>query len=254
MSVSLIMITLNAEAHLERSLASVAWVDELVIVDGGSSDRTLEIAQSFGAKIHVLADWPGFGKQKNRALDLAQGDWIISLDADEVLSDELSQELQSLLFKSSSQHQAYCLPRLSNFCGRWMHHGSWWPDPVLRVFRREQGRFIEAPIHEYLEINPGVSIGHCQHVLLHYSYDHFEQVLAKMNSYSTTSANWYAQKKVNNGGGVLQALLRSYWTFLRCYLFKAGFLDGRYGFLNALAQAHGNFYKYVKLMHLREKK
>jgi glycosyltransferase involved in cell wall biosynthesis len=254
--VSIIIITFNSEAYLLDCLNSVRWADEWIILDSGSSDRTIDIARDFGASIHIRTDWLGFGVQKNRALDLATGDWIISLDSDEVLSPGLGSELQSIFLQKHIEHDAYILNRINNFCGYWLRHGSAYPDPVLRVFRRHYARFSDDVVHERLVLNEknrrsSGRVAYCRNDLLHYSYTNFEQVLSKMNTYSTDGA-MACVAKGKKSLGIIEAIVRGCWTFLRAYIFRAGFLDGRYGFLHAVSQSITCFYKYVKLAHIQK--
>ena len=178
------LITKNAAAHLDACLQAVAWADRIVVVDSGSSDDTLAIARRHGAQVHSTPDWPGFGIQKNRCIDLLDTDWVLALDADEVLSAELAQEIRAAL--AQPQADVYALPRLSNYCGRWMYHSGWYPDLVPRLFRRGKARYSEDLVHERL-IFTG-PLARFEHELLHYSFDNLSQVLDKVNSYSTAGA------------------------------------------------------------------
>ena len=163
MSFSVIVITRDEEAVIERSLESVAWADEIVVMDSGSTDRTQDISRALGAKVHVTPDWPGFGPQKNRARELATGDWILSLDADEWLPSELQTEIRAAVAAPAS-HTAFYIPRSSSFCGRFMRHSGWWPDPVLRLFKRGSGHFSDDLVHERLLVEG--SVGQLSHPLM----------------------------------------------------------------------------------------
>src|SRR5690606_26611411 len=136
MSISVIIITKNAGATIRRCLESVAWADEIVVIDSGSSDDTLDICRELGAKVSVTDDWPGFGPQKNRALDAAAGDWLFNIDADEWVTPKLAEEIRGAITGGSAA-AAFALPRRSSFCGRYMRHSGWWPDYVVRLFRRD---------------------------------------------------------------------------------------------------------------------
>ncbi len=242
------MITKNASAHLAASLAAVSWAERLVVLDSGSSDNTLEIARDFGAQIHATTDWPGFGPQKNRCLDLLDADWILALDADEVLTPELAEEIRRAI--QAPKSDVYALPRLSNYCGRWMHHSGWYPDFVPRLFKRGAARYSDDLVHERL-IFSGKAV-QLQNHLLHYSFDDLSQVLAKIDSYSSAGA----QQRLARGedSGLLKAVGKGLWTFIRSYILKRGFLDGREGFILAVSNAEGAYYRYLKLMYLREKR
>lgn len=238
---SVILITKNEAANIRACLESVAWADEIVVVDSGSTDETVEIAREFTDKVYVHSDWPGFGPQKNRALDYATGDWALSIDADERVTPELYAEIESVL--NGAGAIAYRIPRLSSFCGRFMRHSGWRPDYVLRLFRRDMGRFSEAQVHEAVEVRGEVKDLQCD--LLHYSYRDFDDVLAKLNLYSSASAKQMAG--CGKRGGLATAILHGAWAFFRTYVLRAGFLDGREGFMLAVMNAENSYYRYIKL-------
>lgn len=241
------IITKNAAAHLDACLSAVNWADKIVVLDSGSSDRTLAIAAQHGAEIHSSADWPGFGIQKNRCIDLLDTDWVLALDADEVLSTELIAEIRAAILNPIAQ--VYALPRISNYCGRWMYHSGWYPDFVARLFKRGCARYSEDLVHERLLFQGDLI--RLQHQLLHYSFDDLSQVLAKVNSYSSAGA----QQRLQRGerSGLLKAIFKGIWTFIRCYVLRRGFLDGREGFILAVSNAEGAYYRYLKMMYLGEK-
>jgi len=241
MTLSAIVITKDEEAVIRRCLGSVAWADEIVVVDSGSSDRTAEICRELGAKVQMTGDWPGFGAQKNRALELASGDWVLSLDADEWVSPELQAEIRATV-AGSSDHVAYRVPRLSSFCGRFLRHSGWWPDPVLRLFRRGKARFSDDLVHEQLIVHG--PIGSLTQAILHESFVSFEEVLDKLNRYSSAGAQMMSAR--GRSGSLGSAVAHAAWTFLRTYLFRAGFLDGREGFMVAVSNAEGVYYRYLK--------
>jgi glycosyltransferase involved in cell wall biosynthesis len=241
-----IFITLNEAPRLPAALQAVRWADELIVVDSGSTDGTVEVAQSLGART-VVTDWPGFGAQKNRALALATCPWVLSLDADEVLSPELQQEIQSFL-RQDPPFNAATLPRLSSYCGRTIHHAGWWPDPVLRLFRRTQARFSDDRVHERVLVDGPVHA--LQGVLLHESYRDLAQVLSKVNQYSSEGAQNLLQR--GRQGGLGRAVAHGLWAFLRTYVLRRGFLDGREGFILAISNAETTYYRYLKLMYLQE--
>lgn len=241
MNVSVIVITLNEEAAIGRCLASVAWADEIVVVDSGSTDRTVELARAAGARVTVTTDWPGFGRQKNRALDLATGDWVLSLDADEWVSPALAAEIQAAVSRSDAP-AGYELPRLSSFIGREMRHSGWWPDHVARLFRRGTARFSDDLVHERLLVDGAV--GRLGEPLRHESFTSLDEVVEKMNRYSSASARMRVER--GKGGSVGGAVAHGLWAFLRTYLLRAGFLDGREGFVLAVANAEGTYYRYLK--------
>lgn len=248
MTLSVIIIARDAEATIRRCIGSVAWADEIVVAEHGSADRTAEVARELGAKVHQTADWPGFGQQKNRALDLATGDWVFSLDSDEWVTPELRDEIR-LALASAGDAAAFGVPRRSSFCGRFMRHSGWWPDYVTRLFRRGAARFSQDPIHERLVVTGAVR--KLAQPILHESITDPDQMMAKMNRYSTASA----RELFRNGrrASLGTALLHGGWAFVRTYFLRAGFLDGREGFMLSVANAEGAYYRYLKLMLLSEK-
>jgi glycosyltransferase involved in cell wall biosynthesis len=241
MSLSVIVITKDEEATIPRCLKSVAWADEIVVVDSGSTDATQSISRALGAKVHPTGDWPGFGPQKNRALDLATSDWVLSLDADEWLTPELQAEVRNTVATPSSQ-SAFRVPRASYFCGRLMRHSGWWPDPVLRLFRRGRARFSNDLVHERLIVDG--TVGELSSLLMHESFVGLEEVLDKVNRYSSAGAQMMLAD--GRAGSLTSAVAHGVWTFVRTYVLKAGFMDGREGFMLAVSNAEGVYYRYLK--------
>lgn len=244
-SLSVILITKNEAHNIRGCLESVAWADEIIVVDSGSIDGTAEIARAMGASVHVYGDWPGFGPQKNRALDHATQEWVLSIDADERVTPELRAEIAAAL--DDPQADGYSLPRLSSFCGRYIRHSGWQPDHVLRLFRRGQGRFTDDLVHERLVVDGRVV--QMNHWLLHESFRDLEQVLAKMNHYSSAGAEMLNRK--GREASLAQAVLHGLWAFIRAYFLRTGFLDGREGFMLAVATAEGSYYRYAKRLLMK---
>ncbi len=244
-SICAVIITLNEERNLPECLASLAWCERVVVLDSGSRDRTVELARLAGARVEQSPDWPGFGAQKNRALELADCDWVLSIDADERVSPALAQEIRAAVSDPGAT-AAFSMPRLSSYCGQFMRHGGWYPDRVLRLFRRGKARFSDDLVHEKLLVDGPV--GRLREDLLHISYRSLDDVLDKMNRYSSAGA----QKAAAAGrrAGVLGALLHSLWAFARAYVLRRGFLDGRLGFVLACSIAHETWYRYLKLWRL----
>ncbi|MDO8262973.1 MAG: glycosyltransferase family 2 protein [Gallionella sp.] len=238
---SVIIITKNESANIRACLESVAWADEIIVVDSASTDDTLEIAREFTPQVHVHADWPGFGAQKNRALDYASKDWVLSLDADERVTPELRAEIEAVLLDARAE--GYEIPRLSSFCGRFMRHSGWHPDYVLRLFKRGKGRFSDALVHESVQLQG--SMARLRQPLQHYSYRDFEDVLSKLNSYSSAASAMLERR--GKRGSLAQAVLHGLWAFIRTYVLRAGFLDGREGFMLAVMNAENSYYRYIKL-------
>lgn len=248
MKLSAIVITRNNERTIRRCVESLRWADEIVVVDSGSTDRTPEICREIGARVHVTEDWPGHGPQKNRALDHATGDWVLSIDSDEWVTPGLRAEIERTL--SSPAQAGYAIPRRSSFCGRVMRHSGWWPDHVLRLFRRDAGRFTDDHTHERLVVDG--SAGRLREPILHEAITDLDQMLAKMNAYSTASARMKLER--GGRGSLARAVFHGVWAFFRTYVLRLGFLDGREGFILAVANAEGSYYRYVKLMMLAERR
>ena len=245
--VSAILITRNEQHNLDDCLATLSWCDEIIVVDGGSTDGTAERARARGAKVTLAPDWPGFGPQKNRALDLAQEEWVFSIDADERVTPELAAEIQAAI-QCTDAPDAFSLPRLSSYCGQLMRHGGWYPDRVVRVFRKGKARFSDDIVHESVQVRG--TVGQLRHDLLHISYRSLDDVLEKMNRYSSAGAEKLASRGRQAGLGT--ALGKSLWAFIRTYLLRRGFLDGRLGFVLACSIAHETWYRYLKLWLARK--
>ena len=247
-TLSVILITRNEEANLADCFASLEGIaQQIVVVDTNSSDRTLEIAKNHGALISQPPDWPGFGPQKNRALDLATGDWILSLDADERLTPALKSEILTAIHHSSHV-DCFAIPRLSWYCGRFIRHSGWNPDYVDRLFKRGTARFSDDLVHERLL--PHGQVARLENPMLHYSFMNYSQVLQKIDRYSSASAEQaFAMGKTSSP---LKAVLHGAWSFLRTYFLRAGFLDGPQGFALAISNGQGTYYRYIKLWHLHQ--
>jgi glycosyltransferase involved in cell wall biosynthesis len=236
---SVVIITLNEEANIAACLDSVAFCDERIVVDGGSTDATAAIAAAGGARV-VARPFDGFGAQKNHAASLATGDWILSIDADERVSTELAGAIKEAI--TGADHDGYEVSRLSYFCGRPMRHSGWFPDYVLRLFRRGRGQFTDDLVHERV-ICPG-RVGRLAGTLHHHSVARLEQALSRVDRYSTAGAAMIVAsgRRVSFASGITHGL----WSFLRAYVLRLGFLDGREGFLLAVANAEGTYYRYMK--------
>lgn len=262
-TLSVIIITLNEAGHIGECLDSVAFADEIIVVDSGSTDATRDIAAARGAKVTLTDDWPGFGPQKNRALDRAGCDWVLSIDADERVTPELAAEIRAVLRASAGgepaaggaavppggEPSAYRIARLSNFGGRWIRHSGWWPDHVLRLFRRGTARFKDVAVHESVVTDRPVAT--LKEHFLHYPYDSLEQFIAKINHYSSEAAAMMHAR--GRRTSVLNAWAHAFWTFVRIYVLRKGFLDGREGFILAMMGAAGSFFRYTKLLFLNKR-
>ncbi|RZU03037.1 glycosyltransferase family 2 protein [Rivibacter subsaxonicus] len=242
MRLSVVLITKNEARHIEACLASVGFADEWIVVDSGSSDGTQELARRAGARVIETSDWPGFGPQKNRALAAASGDWVFSIDADERASPELAASIRAAMAAAAGP-ASYKVSRLSSFCGEWIRHGDWYPDDVLRLFRRGSARFSDDLVHE--QVLADGPVGRLDGELLHESQPSLESCLDKLNRY--TSGRALQLHRAGRSGSLSKAIAHGLWAFLRSYVFKRGFLDGRMGFVVAFSIAEGTYYRYLKI-------
>jgi glycosyltransferase involved in cell wall biosynthesis len=243
--ISCIIIARDEATNIRRCLESVSWADEIVLVDVGSVDDTKTIASRFTDKIFDL-EWRGFGPAKEFARSQATGEWVFSLDADEVVTDKLREEIQRIV-ESANPASGYFVPRKSNFLGRWIRHGGWYPDLVLRLFRKDKGHFTSRSVHEEVQVEGGT--GRLTSDLLHYTDPDFDHYLGKVNQYTTLDA--LELHRSGREAGLLDVLFRPPATFFKMYLFRAGFADGAHGLILAAASAFHVFSKYVKLWHLK---
>jgi len=243
-NLSVIIITKNEAHNIRACLESSSWADEIVVVDSGSSDDTTAIAREFTPHVYNH-DWPGFGAQKNRALDYATGTWVLSLDADERVTPELRVQLERAM--EQADRDGYYLPRLSQFCGRFIHHSGWYPDYVLRLFKRDKGRFSDDLVHESVILQGPA--GKLSSPLLHYSYLTKVDVARKVEQYATAAAQQMFRKGKNASS--TDAPVRAAWAFFRTYCLRLGFLDGTAGFSIARMNARTTYLKYEKLRTLR---
>jgi len=266
---SVVIITHNEEVNIGRTLASVQPLvadgkGEIIVVDSGSTDGTVKIAKSFGAKVFV-EEWKGYAAQKNSAIDKATGDWILSLDADEELSAELSPDAVGFSipefleavdrgrgktenWKPFPSHlNSFRFHRRNYFLGRWIRHGGFWPDPKLRLFKRGTGRFEERSVHESLRVE-GITFPIWPDII-HHSYPTLADYIDHMNRYSSLGAEM-AVAKGQRGFSLFNIILRPFATFIYNYFFRLGFLDGREGLLLHLYHAVYVSWKYAKAWEL----
>jgi glycosyltransferase involved in cell wall biosynthesis len=242
--ISAIVITRNEEKHINDCLQSLSFVDEIVLVDSNSEDQTIPIARKYTQKIFNV-EWKGFGETKQFALENASHDWILWIDADERISTELASEIKFTL-ENDPPFSGYRMPRKAFFLGRWMRHGGWYPGYVVRLFRRDKGRFDSASVHERLHVDG--SIGTLHAPILHYTDDSIHHYYEKFNRYTSLAA----EELIKHGKhySLLDLLFRPVFMFLKMYLFKAGFLDGAEGFQLAVFSSSYVFTKYAKLREL----
>ncbi|BBE09088.1 family 2 glycosyl transferase [Mycoavidus cysteinexigens] len=242
-TLSVIVVAMNEAHDIGDCLESVQhWADEIIVFDSGSTDGTPALCREFGARVFET-DWPGDGPQKNRALAQACCDWVLCLDADERVSPELRAEIDCMLTDGSA-HAAFSTPRRSSFCGRFMKHSGWWPDRIDRLFRRGQARFTDVRTHTRLIIDG--TVGKLNAPIIHLAIPDVREALDKANAYSSAGAQTLFER--GQHASLSQAIGHGLWAFIRTYLVRLGFLDGKEGFILAVANAEGTYYRYLKLM------
>ncbi len=238
---SVTIITLNEAKNLPACLESVAFADEIIVVDSGSMDSTVDIAKRFTSKV-FQEPWRGYAGQKNLAQDKAQGPWILNVDADERVTPELKEEILSLLDQKPS-FAGYKIPRKNFFCNQWIRHGGWYPNYLLRLYRNDVGVFAPREVHEQVVVEG--KVGTLTSPLEHYTYDSISDYLRRMDHYSELSARQYRLegKRVS----WFEILLRTWFTFFRMWVLQRGFLDGSKGLVLAVLYSYYTFTKYAKL-------
>lgn len=244
---SVVIITNNEEKNIGRCLQSVRdLADEIVVVDSFSTDKTREICGQYDVTF-IQREWEGYTATKNFAMAQAQHDLILSLDADEVLSDELRQSIRSVLANRSAD--GYTMNRLTNFCGQWIKHGGWYPDKKLRLIDRRKGTWTGGHLHERLVLSDGSVKAHLQGDLLHYSFHSISDHIRQIDKFSALRAQSYLEK----GARVTwwHLFIKPGFSFFRTYILKAGFLDGYYGYIIAYSTAYAHFLRYAKLYELK---
>lgn len=247
-SLSALVITLNEERNVADCLSSVAFADEIVVVDSGSADRTCEIAREMGAKVYENP-WPGYGAQKNFGMEKATGDWILIVDADERVTPELREEISRLLAAPEEpSFAAFTVPRKNHEYGRWIAHGGTYPDRQMRLLRRGKGAYNDVEVHENLIVEG--AIGELRSPLLHFSERNISERVTKGNRYSTLSAKERAKRGIP-WVGPSHLLLHPAATFWKIFFMKQGFRDGVPGYLHAVMAAYQTFLKYCKLHEMR---
>jgi len=241
------VITCNEESNIRGALESVAWADEIIIVDSGSKDGTLRVCREFTEKIYHR-DWTGFVDQKNFAVDQASHDWIFSLDADERASVKLQEQIRHLR-QSGFLAEGYRMPRVAQFMGRWIRHGDWYPDYQLRLFDRRKGRWQGGRVHESIRIKgtPDYLDGE----ILHFTYPDLSAYLRRLDLYSSLAAADYQSK--GRRATPLALLANPVAAFVRGYLLKRGFLDGAPGLMVAVMAAVSVYFKYAKLFEIQRR-
>ena len=246
-SLSVIIITKNEAHNIRACLESVSWADEIIVVDSGSADDTVAIAREFTPHVYQH-DWPGFGAQKNRALSYASKDWVLSLDADERVTHELRSQIEAAM--GSATKDGFYIPRLSQFCGQFIRYSGWYPDYVLRLFKKEKGRFSDDLVHESVVLQGQAGRLSCP--LLHYSYMSDADVSRKIEQYASAAA--LQMHKRGKAATQADAPLRAGWAFVRTYFLRLGFLDGAAGLGVARMNARTTYLKYKKLKMMQSAK
>ena len=244
--ISVAVITKNEEQNIRACLESILWADEVVVVDSGSTDGTLQICRDFQARVYV-EEWKGFSCQKNSAVEKTRNEWVLSLDADEWVSPDLRREIESTL-QRNPLCDGYFIARKNFFLNRWIKHCGWYPDYNLRLFRKDRGRFRERAVHERVELRG--KVGYLKNALEHKTYRSVSDFLERMDRYSTLAA-----REMRNEGRryhFFDAFFRPPFTFLQMYLIRAGFLEGYLGFLLSVLYSFYTFAKYSKLKEFQE--
>ena len=245
-SLSVIIITKNSAETIEKCLSSVTWADEIIVLDSGSTDETVSICRKYTTHV-IETDWPGFGPQKNRALEKATGDWIFSIDSDEWISDASRDEITQVIQHSTKN--IFIIPRRNQYCGKWIRFGDVGRDTVVRLFKRGTARFSDDIVHEKLITNQE-PLGKLKSPLLHNSYLSIDALMQRMDRYTTLSA----QSRFSRGKktSLKRAIFAGFWAFLRSYFFRWGCCDGKMGFIVAISSAEASYYRHVKLLELQK--
>ncbi len=243
-TLTVVIVAKNEARNIAECVASASFADEVLVLDSGSSDTTAVLAVEAGARV-VQTDWPGYGPQIARGFSMAQGDWVLSLDADERIPPRLRAEALAAI--ASGTHAGYRIPRISEFCGQFIQHSGWRPDHTLRLGQRKLAGFTGHFLHAHMTVDG--SVGDLKENLIHYSYPDLHDVLEKLDRYSSG----HARDMLTRGkkGSLSKALLHGGFAFFRTYVLRMGFLDGRRGVMLAIYNAEYTYYKYLKLMLLQ---
>ncbi len=245
--ISVYIIAYNEAAKVAATIESARWADEIVLIDSWSTDGTPEIATQLGAKV-VQVDFKGFGDLRNQAISACSHDWIFSLDADERCTPEVAQEIQTIV-NSADAADAYWVPRRNFFMGRWIKHSGWYPNyRQPQLFRKGKMRYDLQPVHEGYELSSDQPIGHLKNAIWQFPFKNMAEVMHKANRYSSLGAEKIMHKQITMGS----ALTHGIWSFVKHYVFKRGFMDGWPGFVIALGNFEGTFYRYVKALEAQK--
>ena len=243
---SIVIVAKNESKNIYECVRSAAFADEILVVDSGSTDDTISLAKSAGARI-IKKKWVGYGPQQNIAINASKGDWIFSLDADERISAKLANEIIQAIKEDT--FYVYNVPRKSLFVSKFIDYSGWRPDYTKRLFKKGFAKFTEHEVHAHLSTK--YKIGKLENPIIHFSYRDLESVINKMNLYSTGGAR--DNLKSGKKGSLKKAIFHGLWAFLRTYFIRAGFLDGREGVMLAIANAEVTYYRYLKLYYISQK-
>jgi len=245
--VSVYIIAFNEAEKVRATIQSAQWADEIVLVDSWSTDGTAAIAESLGARV-VQVTFTGFGALRNAALEACSHEWIFSLDADERCTPEVAQEVRAIMADPDSL-DVYWTPRRNFFMGKWIRHSGWYPNyRQPQLFRKGSMRYDLKPVHEGYVLNSAKPIGHMRNAIWQFPFKNMAEVMHKANRYSTLGAEKIKHKKIS----MWSALIHEKWAFWKHYLFKRGFLDGWAGFVIALGNFEGTFYRYMKAIEIQQ--
>lgn len=245
--VSAYIIAFNEQDKIAAAVNSVLWADEIIVADSASTDRTARIAEELGAKV-VQIPFKGFGHLRNRAVEACSHDWIFSLDTDEICTPEVRDEVLRLL-AGAPDHEAYLVPRRNYFMGRWIRHSGWYPNfRQPQLFKKGAMAYVESPVHEGYELLSRKPVGRLTQAIWQIPFRNFEEILKKANRYSSLGALKLEGRRVSMG----TALRHGLWSFFKHYIAKRGCLDGWAGFMIALGNFEGTFYRYAKRFEAQE--
>jgi len=247
-NISVIIITLNEEENIEDCIKSVNWVDEIIVVDSSSVDKTVEIAKSLNAKVYQT-EWKGYSAAKNFALNHAKSEWVLSLDADERVTPEMKNEIISILKTGENKYAGYEVSRKTIFLGKWIRHCGWYPGYTLRFFKNKMGKFTDSLVHESIQING--EKGRLKNGLIHYTNKDIFHYFEKYNKYTSLAAQ--DMLKHNKSFRIIDLIFRPVFTFTKMYFLRNGWMDGIHGLLLSVFSASYVFTKYAKLWELNKK-
>lgn len=240
---TVIIIAKNEQHNIRQCLESVAWADELIVLDSGSTDNTITLAKEFTTNV-FSTDWQGYGIQKQRALERATGDWVLNLDADESVDKGLKQQIIHEM--AADKIDAFRIPIQMYFCGKPLRYSSS-PTRHIRLFKRQGARYSNDIVHEKIILPENARVGQLSNAIVHHSFQDVSHALYKINRYSSYSAKIRIEDKKK--ASLCKTLMSSSWMFFRCYLLQLGFMDGKEGFLFALLNAQGSFYRGIKQLY-----